>query len=230
MQFGDLSETILLVNSTFVFRKKLYADQRATVLTDVDSDEFGIARGRKQGFFFFFRSLLFNSALQSATEKDIETWNAKFLGIKLSDEKRDCISNLRFADDELMMANSFKHLKRMMTDFKKSTEAQWLDIHPTKTKILTNHKSNRLKEIEIDGMHVETLPPEGKVKYLTLMITYPLCLVRVRQTSTGTDIQVLLREKMILTTQRRMPRLIIRTRRKHYKKNNKYFGGKDNQR
>ena len=54
-------------------------------------------------------------------------------------------------------------------------------------------------------MHLEILPPEGKVRYLGQMISHihgsrnyrgtaqdPLCLVRDRQTSTGIDIQVLL--------------------------------------
>ena len=49
-----------------------------------------------------------------------------------------------------------------MTDFKKSTDAQGLEIHPGKTKILTTQKSNRLKEIGIDGVHVEILPLEEK--------------------------------------------------------------------
>ena len=40
------------------------------------------------------------------------------LGIKLIDETRDCISNLRFADNVLMMATSLKQLKRMIADFK----------------------------------------------------------------------------------------------------------------
>ena len=116
---------------------------------------------------------------------------------------RDCISNLRFADDVLMMANFLKQLKRMMSDFKTSTEAQGLEMHADRKTVLSNQKSNRLKEIEIDGMHVEILPPEGKVKYLGQRITFmdhgnyrsiaqnPLCQVRVRQTSTGIDVQVL---------------------------------------
>ena len=54
--------------------KKLYTDQRATILTDVESDEFRIARGTKQGD--PLGSLLFQLVLQSAG-----------LGIKLSDEK-----------------------------------------------------------------------------------------------------------------------------------------------
>ena len=119
-------------------------------LTDVESDEFGIARGTKHGE--PLSSLLFNSVLQSSMEKDVEiwkesaweqkqvdplssllfksvlrtamekgmeTWNEKGLGIKLSGEKRDCILNLRFADDLLMMANSLKQLKKWSRTSKK---------------------------------------------------------------------------------------------------------------
>ena len=68
-------------------------------------------------------SLLLNADLRSAIEKDIETWNETGLGIKLGDGKRDCISYLRFAD-VIMMATSLKHLKRMITDFKKLQKAQ----------------------------------------------------------------------------------------------------------
>ena len=39
-----------------------------------------------------FIRLLFNLVLPSAMEKGIDTRNGKSLGIKLSDEKRDCIS------------------------------------------------------------------------------------------------------------------------------------------
>ena len=49
--------------------EQLYTDQGATELTDVESDEFGIARGTKQGD--PSNSLHFNSVLQAAVEKDI---------------------------------------------------------------------------------------------------------------------------------------------------------------
>ena len=64
------------------------------------------------------------------------------------------------------------HDSELIADFKKSTEAQGLDIHPSKTKILTNQETNKFREIEIDEVHVEVLPPEGKVKYLVKMITF----------------------------------------------------------
>ena len=78
----------------------------------MESNEFEIARGTKQRD--PVSSPLFNSVLQLAMEKDIGTWNEKGLGIKLRDEKRDCMVtvNLRFADDVLMMANSLKQLKK----------------------------------------------------------------------------------------------------------------------
>ena len=97
--------------------EKENTDQRATVLIDVESDELGIARGTKEGDPLC--SLFFNSVLQSALENDIEAWKDKVLGIRLSDEKRDCISNLRFADDVLMMASSLKQFKTMLENFKK---------------------------------------------------------------------------------------------------------------
>ena len=52
-------------------------------------------------------------------EKDVETRKEKGVGIKLTEEKRDFISNLRFADDVLMMAASLKRLKNMIADIKK---------------------------------------------------------------------------------------------------------------
>ena len=96
--------------------KTLCADQRATFLTDVVSDEFETARGTKQGD--LLNCFLFNSVIRSAIEKDMGTWNERGLGIKLGDEKRDCISKLRLADGVLRMSKSLKQLTRMMSDFK----------------------------------------------------------------------------------------------------------------
>ena len=60
----------------------------------------------------------------------------------------------------------------MMTDFKRSTEKQGWRIHFDKTKILTNQKSVKEKEIEFDKITVEILPPEGKAKHLEQMISF----------------------------------------------------------
>ena len=82
-----------------------------------------------------------------------------------------CLSNVRFADDVLVMASSLKQLKNAR-GFQEGTEAHVLEIHPRKTKILTHQKANKLTKIEIGETHVEILPPEGKLKYLGQMITF----------------------------------------------------------
>ena len=58
---------------------KLYNDQCAPVFTDVESENFHVAGGTKQGD--LLRSLLFNSVLLVATEKDKESSRQKELGI-----------------------------------------------------------------------------------------------------------------------------------------------------
>ena len=72
-------------------------------------------------------------------------------GIKLSDAAEDCLTNLRFADDVLLFSTSLGKLRYMLYDFKISTEAVGLGIHPDKTKILSNQDKTKAKEIEILG-------------------------------------------------------------------------------
>ena len=143
----------------------------------------------------------------------------------------------------------------MVADFEKPTEAQGFDIHPDKTQILTNQQTNRKREVEIDGMHVEILPPEGKVTCLGQMITFMgqetteiqhrtqnawsafarhgeeltsksyllqqrLHLFDAVVTPTitydaGTWTTTKEHEQMLRTTQRRMLRLIVQTKRKY---------------
>ena len=55
--------------------------------------------------------------------------------IYLSDHERDCLTNLRFADDVLLFATPKEQLQKMLCDFKKSTEKVGLRIHPEKTKV-----------------------------------------------------------------------------------------------
>ena len=63
----------------------------------------------------------------------------------MSDQDHDCLTNLRFADDALLLlfATSKEHLQKKMYEFKESTEKVGLKIHPGKTKILRNQSSLR---------------------------------------------------------------------------------------
>ena len=52
-------------------------------------------------------SLLFNTVLQYALENVMQRWQKnKGMGIYLSDQERDCLTNLRFADDVMLFATS----------------------------------------------------------------------------------------------------------------------------
>ena len=96
----------------------------------------------------------------------------KGMGIYLSDNDHDCLTNMRFADDVLLFASSKEQLREMLCEFKQSTEKVGLRILPGKTKILSNQSSNIRKEIEIDYIKVEILTREESTKYLGQMITF----------------------------------------------------------
>ena len=84
-------------------------------------------------------SLLFNTVLQYSVTDDILRWQKKQgMGNYLSDNEHDCLTNLRFADDVLLLASSKEQFRKMLYEFKKSTEKVGLRIHPEKTKILSN--------------------------------------------------------------------------------------------
>ena len=86
------------------------------------------------------------------------------MGIYLSDNEHDCLTNMRFADDVFLFASSKEQLQKMLCEVKQSTEKVGVRIHPGKTQILSNQSSNIRKEIEIDDIKVEILTREEKVQ------------------------------------------------------------------
>ena len=79
--------------------------------------EFETKKGTKQ--LDPLSSLLFNMVLQKALEDDIPRWQKKQgMGIYLSDNDHDCLTNLRLADDVLLFASSQKQLQKMLCEFK----------------------------------------------------------------------------------------------------------------
>ena len=244
--------------------RKIYKDQKASVQTDEESEIFDIQKGSKQGD--PMSSLLFNTVLQYALKNVIHRWQKKKgMGIYLSDQERDCLTNLRFADDVMLFATSKEQIRSMMCEFKDATEKVGLRIHPDKTKILSNQSNmnyDTKRYIKIGEMSIEILAKSESMKYLgqrisfhqqeTLVIKSRIRAAwatfhKYRQELTSKKYMLKLRlrlfdatvsptlcyaagtwtpsrehERMIQSTQRKMLRLIIQTKRK-YKKIEKHI-------
>ena len=150
--------------------QRLYSRQEGTVLTDKESDAFPIKRGTKQGD--PLSSLWFNTVLQYSLKDNLDRWQEKRKGINLSDATEDCLTNLRFADDVLLFSTSLDKLRDMLCEFKISTEAVGLGIHPDKTKILSNQDKVKAKEIEVENIKIEILEKTASARYLGQKITF----------------------------------------------------------
>ena len=150
--------------------QRLYSQQEGTVLTDKASSVFSIKKGTKQGD--PLSSLLFNTVLQYSLEEDLKRWQEKRKDIRLSDATEDCLTNLRFADDVLLFSTSLDKLREMLCEFKISTEAVGLGIHPDKTKILSNQEKMKTNEIEVDNIKIEILEKKASARYLGQKITF----------------------------------------------------------
>ena len=87
--------------------------------------------------------------------------------MRLSDNKEDCLTNLRFADDVLLFSTSLE----LLCEFKTSTEAVGLGIHPDKTKILRNPDKEKPKEFTVDNISIEVLSKGDSARYLGQKIT-----------------------------------------------------------
>ena len=165
--FGRHSNLATSITST-------YRDQKASVQTDEESNIFDIQKGSKQGD--PMSSLLFNTVLQYSLKDEIQRWQKKKgMGTYLSDHDRDCLTNLRFADDVMLFATSKEQIRKMMCEFKKATEKVGLRIHPEKTKILSNQSninSDTKKHIEVGDMNIEILTRNESVQYLGQRISF----------------------------------------------------------
>jgi len=148
--------------------QQLYQDQSGRVRTDKLSRPFTIGRGTKQGD--PLSSLLFNALLEHIMRKLKPGWHRKQFGIQLGTGDNARLNNLRFADDILILGKSHRQISSMLTDLHNIASQVGLQLHPDKTKILTNatKKTGRGKNdsMEVADMKVTILPLDGCVKYL----------------------------------------------------------------
>ena len=128
--------------------RNLYADQEATVRTrHGTTDWFKIGRGVCQSC--LLSPCLFNSHAEYITQ------NAKLdesqAGIMIAGRN---ISNLRYADDTTLMAESEEELKSLLMRVKEESEKAGLKLNIQKTKIMP---SSLITSWQIDGETKETV-------------------------------------------------------------------------
>ena len=128
--------------------RNLYARQEATVRTGHETtDWFQIGKGGPQGcmlspclFNLYAEYIMRNAGLEAAQA-----------GIKIAGRN---ISNLRYADDTTLMAESEEELKSLLMKMKEESKKVGLKLNIHKTKIMA---SCPISSWQIDGETVETV-------------------------------------------------------------------------
>ena len=107
---------------------QVYDQQRASVHTDVKSKHFHLERGTMQGD--PLSTLVLKSLLQHITKPVAGKWKRCDHGARLAEhDPKANLSNLRRADDILLISGSLKHTTAMPDDLTTATTARGLQLH-----------------------------------------------------------------------------------------------------
>jgi len=103
-------------------------------------------------------------------------WLRDRRGLQLGHEEKSRLTNLRFADDVMVVARTLPQLTKMLSDIHKVAGDCGLQLHPDKTKILTNavKKTGRgnVRFIDVADLKIEILLASDSVKYLGRKISF----------------------------------------------------------
>ena len=126
----------------------LYDNQQACVRTEKgDSDWFNISQGVRQGC--ILSPTLFNLYAEYIMRRVLENWNG---GLSIGGYK---LSNLRYADDTILVATSALELEELLLIVKAKSEALGLRLNVSKTKIMIVGSDGNEDPIVVDGTEVE---------------------------------------------------------------------------
>ena len=154
---------------------RLYSEQHAHVRGECRSRDFPIGKGTKQGD--PISPLIFNAVLEEVMQKVKEKWTKRKYGVQLEPGLNERLTNLRFADDILLIGTTLPQIKQMLADMAEECSKVGLKLHPDKTKILHNNKGygRHVKEAKAGDMVIEVLGADCSTMYLgrLLSITDP---------------------------------------------------------
>jgi hypothetical protein len=156
-----------------VLLQTLYTGQVACVQANSKSRDFLINRGVKQGD--PISALLFIAVMQDLCEGLKLKWklaNKRRTGVPFGidfslDRNADTLTNLRFADDVIIIAQCQRDIKTMLNQFASRAAFYGLRINFDKTKILTfSDLASGMESIDIGSFAVEVLGAGASEKYL----------------------------------------------------------------
>ena len=144
----------------------LYYNQTAAVKTDRQHRAFSTQRGVKQAD--PLSSLLFNACLEQLAQQLKEKWSTQAYGIQLGFAPETWLTNLRFADDILLISTTLPQLTHMLIDLRREAKQYGLEIHPGKTNCCPTRLADE------DEMHAQqfVIPFDGDTKYLRRNLSF----------------------------------------------------------
>ena len=116
--------------------EEMYTDLKARIITDVKGELFGIKKGVKQGD--PLSPIIFCAALEEIFKK--LNWENK--GTRINGTY---LSNLRFADDVVIIAKNSKELGEMIGELKEESQKGGLLMNVSKTKIMSKNPDSGSK-------------------------------------------------------------------------------------
>ena len=150
--------------------QRLYEGQMAHVSVEVTSRQFPLKRGVKQGdpisglLFIAVMEVCFRE-LKSKWAKLNERRSGPYIGLVI-DNEHDVLSNLRFADDVLLVAQSLADARKMVGHLAETASKYGLKLNRAKTKILAMTRRRLPDAVDIGGGSIEIVSQDGQERYL----------------------------------------------------------------
>lgn len=155
------------VNRAYInILSRLYHGQRAQVKGDAMSRNFDILKGTKQGD--PISPVIFNTVLEQVMRRVKTKWKERKYGVQLGYSSNTMVTNLRFADDILVVGRSLPQIKQMIADIVEEGAKVGLELHPAKTKIQHNNigYGSRVRSARIGSVDIEVLEHTASTLYL----------------------------------------------------------------
>lgn len=93
-------------------------------------------------------------------------WRRKGYGICLGLDCTDRLTNVRFADELLLVVSSEKQVKQMLEDLIVAAKGIGIELHMGKSKVLTNDEGATQRVLRIGGASIDVLPMTESMDYL----------------------------------------------------------------